>query len=149
MAEQHQPAPVLFLDANIFIDILQERPGWQSSLAIVTETKAKRFRGSLSSLTVAIIHYIRKRQVPERQARQDIKSIIEGFDILAVTSDHVHASLSDESKKLFTDFEDALQFHSARGIAGAMITRNKRHYSRVTKEIQILTPEEFMRKYGI
>jgi len=146
MSESNEKGLLLFLDANIFIDVLQQRSGWQNSLAIVTAIKTKRIRGSLSSLTVAIIHYIRKRQVTEKQARQDIKNIIEGFDIIAVTSDHVHSSLSDESKGLFTDFEDALQFHSAKGIAEIIITRNKRHYSKVTKEMQVMTPEEFLRK---
>jgi hypothetical protein len=36
---------------------------------------------------------------------------MEGFDILAVTSDHVYSSLGESR---FKDFEDVLQFHSAR-----------------------------------
>jgi predicted nucleic acid-binding protein len=147
MSKSNEKREPLFLDANIFIDILQKRSGWQNSLAIITAINTKKLKGCVSALSVAIIHYVWKRQASERQARQDIKSIIESFDILAITSDHVYSSLDEDS--LFTDFEDALQFHSARGTAGAIITRNKRHYSKVANEIQVLTPEELLKKYDV
>lgn len=142
MSEQ----PSIFLDANIFIDILQARSGWENSMALVASVKRNRVRGSLSSLTVAIIHYIHKRQVSDRRARQDIKNMTDGFDILAVTSEHIRSSLSDE-KRQFSDFEDALQFHCAKdGKAEVIVTRNKRHFSKAAG-IQVMTPEEFLKKY--
>jgi predicted nucleic acid-binding protein len=142
MSNAGDKAPI-FLDANIFVDILQKRSGWQSSLAVVAAVNTKKLNECLSSLTVAIIHYIWRQQVSESQARDDIRNIMDGFDILAVTSEHIYSSLSDSK---FKDFEDALQFHSARGIAGSIITRNKRHYSKVADEVQILTPEECLRR---
>jgi predicted nucleic acid-binding protein len=146
MSELNQPASV-FLDANIFIDILQERPGWQNSMAIVTAARHSKIKGSLSTLTVAIIHYIQKRQVSERQARDDIRKMIQGLEILGVTAEHVRSALTN-GDKLFSDFEDALQFYSAKETSTTIVTRNKKHYSKISSQTEIMTPEEFLNKYS-
>lgn len=97
-------------------------------------------------MTVAITYFVHKNhkaaRISDARAKADIKNLMQGFDILSVDSGHVISSLADER---FNDFEDALQFHSAKENAGAIITRNKRDYSRVAGEIQVLSPEEFLK----
>ncbi|GEM_PF-140393 len=122
----------VFFDANIFIDILQKRLGWQNSMLLVTVAKHNRIKGSLSSLTVAIIHYIQKRYVSESRALEDIKNIVDGLEILDVTAEHVRLALTNEGN-MFSDFEDALQFYSAKETAAIIVTRNKKHYSKNCK----------------
>lgn len=52
--------------------------------------------------------------------------------------------LASFADKRFSDFEDALQFHSAKGKADIIVTRNRKHYVGVTGELQVLSPEEFL-----
>ncbi len=46
------------------------------------------------------------------------------------------------------DFEDAIQFNSAKSVAKIFITRNKRDFREVEDELEVLTPEKFLEKYG-
>ena len=139
----------VFVDVNIFIDVFQRRAGWSSSLQVINLVRKKRVEGCVSSLTVAITYFLRKNQrqakkISDSQARADIQDLMQGFDILPLDSDHVLSAFAD---RRFRDFEDAMQFYSAKGKADVIVTRNKKHYSGVTDEIQILSPEEFLKMH--
>lgn len=62
-----------------------------------------------------------------------------------MTSEIVKAAFEEDR---IQDFEDAIQFHSAKDRVDVFITRNKKDYEKVKKEIEVLTPEEFLAKYG-
>ena len=142
-----------FFDANIFMDILFTRSKWQNSAKAINAAKTNKIqKGYISSLTVAIIYFLRRgskanRRVTETQARNDVQNSISDLQVLAISSKNVSSAIGD---KRFKDFEDAMQFHCAKDAnADVIVTRNKKDFSKVANEIEILNPEEFLKKYGI
>lgn len=135
---------MILVDVNIFMDVFERRVGWTNSLEIILEVKNKKFKGFVSSLTVPIMYFLRSRFVEEKQTRKDIKELIEGFEIISLSQNILLESLESE----MDDFEDAIQFNSATS-AGCkiIITRNIVDFEIVKDKIDILTPEEFLRKY--
>ncbi len=101
--------------------------------------------GCVSSLTVAIIYFLRSQDLSESEARKQTKESIDGLEILDMGSKHISSAFDDGR---FNDFEDALQFHSAKGV-DVIITRNKRDFARVAGKIEVLSPEEFVNKYKV
>jgi predicted nucleic acid-binding protein len=126
------------------MDVFERRVGWTNSLQIILEVKNKKSKGFISSLTVPIIYFLRARFVEEKQTRRDIKELIEGFEIISLSQNILLESFESEIE----DFEDAIQFNSATS-AGCkiIITRNIDDFEIVKDKIDILTPEEFLRKY--
>ncbi len=57
--------------------------------------------------------------------------------------------LNNSFESEIPDFEDAIQFYSAKEKdVEIIITRNKKDFMPVEKEIMISTPEEFIKKLG-
>lgn len=132
-----------FIDANIFIDIARKRKGWSSSAAALAEIKKR--KGFVSALTVAILYYVKLRGVSPQNARQETRELIHGLRVAPVTQEIICAAFDRTNLE---DFEDAIQFYSARAVAKTIVTRNKRHYVAVQDELEIITPEEFLNKYS-
>ena len=135
----------VFIDANIFLDVTKKRRGWQSSLNFITSVKEGKIKGYISVLTVAIVYFMRLRVLPMDRARHDSQELIKGFEIVAVTPEMVKEAYAE---KKIEDLEDAIQFHCAKSVVKTFVTRNKKHYEKVKNEIEILTPEEFLKKYS-
>ena len=135
----------LFIDVNIFIDVLEKRSNWQSSFALLNAVRDHKISGCVSSLTVAIIYFLRRQSLSDKQARKDVRDSIEGFKVVDVSQNDTLEALSDER---FSDFEDALQFYYARDKSRTIITRNKRDFARITDKIGVLSPEEFLKQFG-
>lgn len=133
---QNEPA---FVDANIFIDVARKRKRWKASALALTEIK--RINGFVSSLTVAIIYFIKLRTMPPLKARQETRELIEGLRIVAVTSEVIIQALDNAA---IEDLEDAMQFYCAKTATKVIVTRNKRDYATVEKELEVMTPEEFL-----
>lgn len=134
----------LFVDVNVFIDIQRKRDGWKESFIVVKSVMEGENEGYISALTPTIIYFLRRQITSEKRARQETLDAIEGFNIVNLTSELINMALKE---KRIEDFEDAIQFHSAKNIAKTFVTRNKRDYKNVKDEIQVLTPEEFTEKY--
>ena len=135
----------VFVDINIFMDILEKRNGWKASLALVQLVRTGRIKGFISALTPPIIYFLRLKFSEDEKVRKDTKKIISGFSIVPLTEDLLMKSFEERRIK---DFEDAIQFHSAKISSQVLITRNKKDFTEVIGEIEVLTPEEFFKKYG-
>jgi predicted nucleic acid-binding protein len=141
-----QKDEAVFIDVNIFMDILQKRDKWGSSLKVLNAIRTGKIIGYISPLTTAISYFLRRHELSDANARRDLRDSVKGKKILDLGAKHVLAALDD---KRFNDFEDALQFHCTKDNAGTIVTRNKKHFSRISNEIEILTPEEFIKKHEI
>ncbi|WXG39258.1 MAG: PIN domain-containing protein [Candidatus Freyarchaeum deiterrae] len=134
----------VFLDVNIFVDVLERRDGWKASIAMVRLVRAGRAEGYISALTPPILYFLRARISSEEEAKKDAKKIIEGFQIVPLSEEIVSRSFDE---KRMRDFEDSIQFYSAKPSYEVLVTRNKRDFRTVENEIEVLTPEEFLEKY--
>jgi predicted nucleic acid-binding protein len=117
------------------------REGWRRSLALIQLIREKKTDGYASALTIAIIYFLRARVSTEKDVREDERRAVHNFNIVDLTH-NVITNAFEEGR-----IEDAVQFHSAKEAAKVFITRNKRHFEKVKDEIEVLTPEEFLRKY--
>jgi predicted nucleic acid-binding protein len=134
----------IFVDVNIFIDVMSKRAGWQDSLTLLNSVREGTISGHISTLTSAIIYFVRSRFVSPEIAREEVSKSTKQFSAVSLTAEIVDSALKEGRIK---DLEDAIQFHSCIPVAKILITRNKRDYSAVEKEVEILTPEEFLDKF--
>jgi len=129
---------MIFLDVNIFVDILNNRDKWYGASArILNDIRNGKEDGCISALTVPILWYVLGENSESIKA---IRAIIKGLKIIPMTSQIINESFSSQ----MIDFEDAIQMNSAlKGGASVLITRNKKDFTDNAK-LDILTPEEFL-----
>jgi len=134
----------IFVDVNVFMDVLTRRRGWKASLVLLQLVRMGKIEGYISALTVPVIYFLRARIFNEEKAREDTRKIVAGFKIVPLSGDLIAKSLEEKRIK---DFEDSIQFHSARISSEIFVTRNIKDFKGVRDEIELLTPEEFLEKY--
>jgi predicted nucleic-acid-binding protein len=131
---------MILVDVNIFMDVLERRKGWTSSMEVISQARQKKWRGYISALTVPILWFLRTKYYSEEQGKIDVREIVRGFEIVSLDESIIESSFESRMK----DFEDALQFYSAKA-AGCtqLITRNVADF-KGQGSIDVLTPEEFL-----
>lgn len=133
---------MIFVDVNIFMDVLSQREGWKESIRILNKVRNKQISGSISSLTVSILYYFQQEEKTEEEARREVREITKAFNIVPVTQEIIESSYNCEIE----DFEDAIQYNCAISIeAQGIITRNKKHFEKHA-DITILNPKEFLKE---
>ncbi len=133
--------PKIFVDVNVFVDISEKREGWNNSLEVVSGVRQAKYEGYISALTVPILYFRRIRVKPDKEARSDVWKMVKGFKIIDLSRSILQRAISD---KKFKDYEDAIQYHSAKTKCNIVITRNKKDFP--AKRIEVLNPEEFLKK---
>lgn len=135
----------IFADVNIFLDVQRRRKNWNVSFSVLKSVVDGKNEGFISALTPVIIYFLRRQITSDAQARQDMEDAIAGFKIVDLAEPLIRAALDE---KQIEDFEDSIRFISARQSNAVFITRNKKHFRKIAKEIELLSPEDFLKKYG-
>lgn len=131
----------VFMDTNIFVDVLAKRNGWFSSLKILDLVEKKQIIGYYSVMTIPIIWYLQK----DPEARQKIRDIVEKCQAISFTSQMTKQVLD---KKIFGDLEDELQYLSAKKVnCQYLISRNISDFKKI-KDIKVVPPEDFLAIFG-
>jgi predicted nucleic acid-binding protein len=130
----------IFIDVNVFIDVMTKRSGWTESLRVLNlARKSPEIESYTSALTLPLLYFFRRRVVDETSARSDAQAILKGLRLVALSQtilDHALASAGP-------DFEDNIQLAAAESIsANHLITRNKKDFD--TSRIIVLNPEEWL-----
>jgi predicted nucleic acid-binding protein len=130
----------VFIDVNVFIDVMTRRSGWTESLRVLNlARKSQEIESYTSALSLPLLYFFRRRVVDETTARNDAQAILRRLRLVASSQtilDHALASAG-------SDFEDNIQLVSAESIsANHLITRNKRDFD--TSQIAVRTPEEWL-----
>ena len=130
----------IFIDVNVFIDVMTKRSGWTESLRVLNlARRSQELESWTSALTLPLVYFFRRRVTDEASARADAQAILKGLHLVPMNQailDHVLASAGP-------DFEDNIQLASAESIsANHLITRNKKDFD--TSNITALTPEEWL-----
>lgn len=130
-----------FLDSDVILDFLLNRDPFNFSAdEIFANSYNKKIQLFLSSLTVANIHYLLRKQYGNDGALNKITELLSLCKILSVSEKEIFAAM----KSGFPDFEDAIQYFTALqnpDIKG-IITRNISDYKKST--LPIFTPENFL-----
>ncbi|HNW61294.1 MAG TPA: PIN domain-containing protein [bacterium] len=133
----------LFIDADVILDLLLDRrPFSTSAIELFTRIEDKGVTACTSPVVLANIYYISAKLAGIKSARQYIHKLLTLLSITAMDEKTVLLAAGSS----FKDFEDALQYYSAKQEAvDYLITRNKMDY-KVT-DLTVCTPEEYTSMY--
>ncbi|MFN3760823.1 MAG: type II toxin-antitoxin system VapC family toxin [Algoriphagus aquaeductus] len=130
-----------FLDSDVILDyLLRREPFNLPAREIFGFAFNKEIQIYFSSLTVANIHYLLRKQYGNDIALDKISELLSFCKILPVSEREIFAAM----KSGFSDFEDAIQHFTAiqnPEIEG-IITRNLADYRK--SQIPVFTPEVFL-----
>jgi predicted nucleic acid-binding protein len=130
----------IFIDVNVFIDVMTKRSGWTESLRVLNlARRSQELESWTSALTLPLLYFFRRRVADETTARANAQAILKGIHLVPMSQtilDHALAAAG-------LDFEDNIQLVSAESIsANHLITRNKQDFE--LSGIAVLTPEEWL-----
>ncbi len=130
----------IFIDVNVFIDVMTKRSGWSESLRVLNlARKAQEIESWTSALTLPLLYFFRRRIADEATARADTQAILRGIHLVTLTQTILDLALTVAGP----DFEDNIQLVSAESISvNHLITRNKRDFA--TTQIAVLNPNEWL-----
>jgi len=127
------------VDINLFEDVFRKRMGWRASEAVIRAVRRGKVIGYISALTVPILYFFRSHSHSETEARRLTKTITRKFRVVALTD----SILRDAFDSPLSDFEDAIQFYSAKSVkSDYLVTRNVAHFS--LPDVKVITPEDFL-----
>lgn len=131
----------VFLDSDVILDYLLKREPFNvPAREIFGIAFNKEIQIYFSSLTVANVHYLLRKQYGNEGALDKITELLRFCKVLPVSEKEIFSAI----KSGFSDFEDAIQNFAAiqnpeiKGI----ITRNSSDYKK--SKIPVFTPEVFL-----
>ena len=133
----------VFLDTNIVLDVLLNRPG----LAVESETVILRCEKTGDPMFIAwhglaTAYYLLRRGRTEAEALREVDKLLAWARV--ADADDAHARTARGLG--FSDFEDALQAASAEACgADYIVTRNVADFTK--SKVVVLTPAAFLEKF--
>ena len=130
----------LLIDANILLDVLQNRePHVQASSVVWKLCETEKAKGYVSALTFAnLVNIMRKELDPKK-----IGEILEALSLIFELADFNASDLTHASEMEWDDFEDAVQSVTAERVhADYIITRNVRDFAK--SKVVAFTPSELI-----
>lgn len=130
----------LLIDANILLDVLQNREPYVQVSSIVWKLcETEKAKGYVSALTFANLVYIMRKEL-------DPKKIEETLDALSLIFEFADFNVSDlahAAELEWDDFEDAVQSVTAERVhADYIITRNVKDFTK--SKVVAFTPSELV-----
>ena len=135
----------VFLDTNVLLDVLADRkPFYAEASQIWSLAERAKIEAQVSVISFNNIYYVVRRAANRRAADRALKLMRNVFTAVALNA----KVLSQAIDAGFSDFEDAIQFHSA-VYAGAecMITRDADHFP--STAFPVLSPAQFLVAYDM
>nr|AMP54452.1 PIN domain protein [uncultured bacterium] len=135
---------VLF-DTNILLDVLLKRdPFFDASAQLLAYAEQGKIEGWLCGTTVTTIYYLLSRTLARKKAVIHLRQLLKILHISGVT----RVVLEDALESGFTDYEDAVLYHSAlHARAEIVLTRNQKDFSE--SSLPIYSPAEFLKAEDI
>lgn len=132
----------IFIDTNVLIDFVCCREEFlKAAKTIFLMGHEKEVELVISSLSFINTYYVGKRnKLPVEQLKHSLLMIATFVTISDIGRNDILASLTETE---FKDFEDAVQYYSAKKwYADVIVTRNKKDFQNA--DIPVLTPDEFL-----
>jgi predicted nucleic acid-binding protein len=131
----------VFVDTNILIDLLADRPPY-SKFAIELFDQAEKGKVKLytSSHSYATTHYLLKKYIGEAVLREVLLSLLDFIELIPVDITIIKKSLLSKHK----DFEDAIQIFAANIVDNMdfIVTRNLKDFK--DAGLIVLPPDELL-----
>ena len=130
----------LLIYVNIFVNVLRKRRGWTNSLLALNNLTDPSITGFVSALTIPILYFLHRSLLGEKRARQEARWMTRDCQIVPLTEKILN--IADSTG--LPDYEDAIQFYSAKEVkVDYIVTRNKNHFRQ--KEIMVVSPEKLLK----
>ena len=131
----------VFIDSDIILDLLAERDLFYDNAAkIFTLAYEKKIVLYTTATVLANVFYILRKIKGNEEAKRKLKNLRLLVHILPINENITDMALDSK----FTDFEDALQYFTAReNNVLAILTRNTKDYK--VKDITVQTSEEYLK----
>ena len=129
----------VFLDTNIIIDYLSNRKPFGEDALRIFSLPPLQCQLCISALSFTTIFYVLRKHFNRSELLEMLNSLKLLVEVLPTDEDVISSSLQSD----FSDFEDAVQYHTALyGNASFIITRNTKDFGQST--IPVYTPSEFL-----
>lgn len=130
----------LLIDANILLDVLQNRePHVQASSVVWKLCETEKAKGYVSALTFANLVYIMRKELDSKKIEETLKALSLIFEF----ADFNVSDLTHAAELEWDDFEDAVQSVTAERVhADYIITRNVRDFAK--SKVVAFTPSELI-----
>ncbi len=130
----------VFLDTNVVLDVFARRqPFYADSARVWALAERGKVRGLVSALSMTNLYYVVRRLSSRPAAMEMLKAVRGCVELTACDAPVLNQAIDAR----FGDFEDAVQYFSAR-VAGAdvLVTRNTGHFS--DRDLPAMTPTAFL-----
>lgn len=130
---------IVFLDTNILLDFLLRREGVDNAKEILKQGYQGKIDLYVSSLSFSNIAYIVRKQFKGEALYKMLTTIREMVSIVSVDVSIIDNAINSQAP----DFEDAIQYFSAKDIkADYIVTNNIKDF--LFSNIKVLTSKEFV-----
>ena len=131
----------MFVDTNLFIDILLDREPFSKNSALIYKLcENNMLEGVVAPITINNIYYICRKAKHLDEIKEYLTDISTVFTIVTMNSE----SVKKANAYKINDYEDALQYAMAvENTCEYLITRNTKDFKKLSK-IKVLTPEAFL-----
>ena len=128
----------IFLDTNIFLDLLFARAGYDEALRIIEAVESAKFEGYLLDITLLNIDCVAKKQ--RKEIRDFLELINSTFTVCGADNEIIEQALLLDH----TDFENSVQLISAIGCGCEVLVTNDKDFP-THPSIEILDPHTFIK----
>lgn len=131
---------VVFVDTDVILDLLKRRePFYDDAAEIFTRSDNGQLDLRTTAIEFANIFYLLRKSLGSEAAQLLLRKLRTLVHVLPTSEKSVDLALNSD----FSDFEDALQYFSARehGIS-ILITRNTKDYKE--RDVRVVTPREYL-----
>ncbi len=132
---------IVFVDTNILIDLLADRPPFSKfAIEIFDLAEKKQVKLFTSSHSFATTHYLLKKYIGERELRSILNSLLDFIELIPIDLSIIKKSLLSNHK----DFEDAIQIFAANSVTELdfIVTRNLKDFK--DAGVAVLPPDELV-----
>lgn len=131
----------LLVDTNVVLDLLARRePFYESASKLMSLSESGKVMLFVNSVTMLNTDYVLKKICGASESRLIMRRFRLLVGVLSLTDRIVDLALNDD---LFTDFEDAVQYHSAiENQIDGIITRDLKDFR--LSRIPIMTAQDFL-----
>lgn len=130
----------VFVDTDIILDVLARRePFYQAAARLFSMAERGEVKVCVASLSFANLFYLLRKEFSAPKAVEILKKLKRLVTVMPVDESVIAKALDAD----FTDFEDAIQYHTALARRlPVIITRNAKDYR--TSSITVLSAEEYL-----
>ncbi|HEY1646262.1 MAG TPA: PIN domain-containing protein [Candidatus Saccharimonadales bacterium] len=130
----------IFIDLNIIVDVVLERVGYKSSLAVIELSDSSDVQLFVSAHTVTTFAYLLEQA---KIKRSEIHKYIEWMLMTFIVIPTDQIVLNEALKSRILDYEDAVIDKSARSCGALFIvTRNMKDFK--WSSVRAITPEDYL-----